>query len=162
MQRVEFIDNAEQKENIAQTILEQLPEWFGLPDSTKEYIENSKGMSFWACFEEEQPIGFIVLKETSNATAEIYVMGILKEYHRNGLGHLLWEAFLEYAKEHGYEYVQVKTVKKGKYKEYDITNAFYEKLGFKELECFPNLWDEWNPCQVYVKYIAGDTQEKYN
>ena len=60
-------------------------------------------------------------------TAEIYVMGILKEYHRNGLGHLLWEAFLEYAKEHGYEYVQVKTVKKGQYKEYDITNAFYEK-----------------------------------
>ena len=45
-------------------------------------------------------------------TAEIYVMGILKEYHRNGLGHLLWEAFLEYAKEHGYEYVQVKTVKR--------------------------------------------------
>lgn len=87
-------------------------------------------------------------------TAEIYVMGILKEYHRNGLGHLLWEAFLEYAKEYGYEYVQVKTVKKGQYKEYDITNAFYEKIGFKELECFPNLWDEWNPCQVYVKYIA--------
>ena len=28
-------------------------------------------------------------------------MGILKEYHRNGLGHLLWEVFLEYAKEHG-------------------------------------------------------------
>ena len=111
-------------------------------------------MPFWACFEEEQPIGFIALKETSNATAEIYVMGILKEYHRNGLGHLLWEVFLEYAKEHGYEYVQVKTVKKGKYKEYDIANAFYENLGFKELECFPNLWDEWNPCQVYVKHIA--------
>ena len=54
----------------------------------------------------------------------------------------MWEAFLEYAKEHGYEYVQVKTVKKGQYKEYDITNAFYEKIGFKELECFPNLWDE--------------------
>ena len=46
MQRVEIIDNVEQKENIARTILEQLPEWFGLPDSTKEYIENSKGMPF--------------------------------------------------------------------------------------------------------------------
>ena len=111
-------------------------------------------MPFWTCFEDEHPIGFIALKETSNVTAEIYVMGILKEYHRNGLGHLLWKAFLEYAKEYGYEYVQVKTVKKGQYKEYDITNAFYEKIEFKELECFPNLWDEWNPCQVYVKYIA--------
>mgnify|MGYP003314096742 CR=1 FL=1 len=40
MQRIEFINNAEQKESIARIILEQLPEWFGLPDSTKEYIEN--------------------------------------------------------------------------------------------------------------------------
>lgn len=39
-------------------------------------------------------------------------------------------------------------------KEIDITNAFYESLGFEELECFPTLWDEWNPCQVYVKYIG--------
>lgn len=151
---IKFINNEEQKDNIARTILLQLPEWFGLPDSTNEYIQNSKDMPFWACFDEDKPIGFIVLKETSDATAEIYVMGILKEYHRKGIGHLLWEAFLQYAKEHGYEYVQVKTVKKGHYKEYDITNSFYEKLGFEEFECFPTLWDEWNPCQVYVKYIG--------
>ena len=79
MRRVEFIDNAEQKENIARTVLEQLPEWFGLPDSTKEYIENSKNMPFWVCLDGEDPVGFIALKETSTATAEIYVMGILKE-----------------------------------------------------------------------------------
>ena len=46
MQRVEFIDNAEKKEHIARIILEQLPEWFGIPDSTKEYVENSKRMPF--------------------------------------------------------------------------------------------------------------------
>lgn len=23
-------------------------------------------------------------------------------------------------------------------------------LGFKEFEVFPTLWDEWNPCQIYV------------
>ncbi len=39
-------------------------------------------------------------------------------------------------------------------KEIGITNAFYESLGFEELEYFPTLWDEWNPCQVYVKYIG--------
>lgn len=42
--------------------------------------------------------------------------------------------FAKYAQEKGYEYVQVKTIQKGHYKEYDITNSFYEKLGFKELE----------------------------
>ena len=33
---------------------------------------------------------------------------------------------------------------------YDNTNKFYISLGFKEFEIFPTLWDEWNPCQVYV------------
>ena len=46
--------------------------------------------------------------------------------------------------------VQVKTVESGNNKYYDITNKFYKHLGFRELEVFRTLWDEWNPCQVYV------------
>ena len=38
----------------------------------------------------------------------------------------------------------------GKYPEYDETNRFYLGLGFKEFELMPNLWDKWNPCQIYV------------
>ena len=56
----------------------------------------------------------------------------------------------ELAKLKGYSFMQVKTVQMGKYKEYDETNRFYLSLGFKEFEVFPTLWDEWNPCQVYV------------
>ena len=37
-----------------------------------------------------------------------------------------------------------------KYPEYDATNRFYLALGFGEFEVFPTLWDEWNPCQIYV------------
>ena len=151
---VQFITDKKEKEEIGRAILTQLPEWFGLPDSTNEYITQSKEMPFFTYFENETPVGFITLKETSKFSAEIYVMGVLKEYHRKRIGYQLWEVFLQYAKENGYEYVQVKTVKKGCYKEYDITNAFYEKLGFRELECLPTLWDEWNPCQIYVKYIG--------
>ena len=44
----------------------------------------------------------------------------------------------------------MKTVKAGVYEDYDITNAFYKSLGFRELEVFPDLWDEKNPCQIYV------------
>ncbi len=43
-----------------------------------------------------------------------------------------------------------KTVQTGHYEEYDRTNAFYQRMGFLPLECLPTLWDEWNPCQVYV------------
>ena len=41
-------------------------------------------------------------------------------------------------------------VQMGRYPAYDDTNRFYLSLGFKEFEVFPTLWDEWNPCQVYV------------
>ena len=149
---VHFIENAEQKEQISTQILNALPDWFGLPESTANYVRESKEMPFWAYYREGKPVGFISLKETGMHTAEIYVMGILPAYHRCGIGKVLWNAFVEFAKKKGYEYVQVKTVKRGHYKEYDITNSFYESLGFRELECLP-LWDEWNPCQVYVMAI---------
>lgn len=41
----------------------------------------------------------------------------------------------------------------GRYSIYDDTNRFYLSLGFKELEVFPTLWDEWNPCQIYIMAI---------
>jgi len=41
----------------------------------------------------------------------------------------------------------------GRYDIYDDTNRFYLSLGFRELEVFPTLWDEGNPCQVYIMAI---------
>ena len=56
----------------------------------------------------------------------------------------------EIAAASGYSFLQVKTVQMGKYEDYDRTNRFYLALGFKEFEVFPMLWDEKNPCQIYV------------
>lgn len=142
-----------EKEKIAAEILYDLPEWFGLPESTKEYIEMSRKMPFWVAEENGKAMGFIALKETSPYTAEIYVIGVKKQYHRTGIGRELFEAFHDYAKEHGYSFLQVKTVQTGHYEEYDRTVAFYKKIGFKELECFPTLWDEWNPCQILIREV---------
>lgn len=80
-------------------------------------------------------------------------MGVLPELHRQGIGRALFEAFQQYAKEKGYVFLQVKTVQEGHYEEYDRTAAFYKSVGFWEFECFPTLWDEWNPCQVYVMAV---------
>lgn len=150
---VVYIEDKKQKELISSAILSDLPDWFGLPDSTAEYIKCSKELPFWAEVEKDTVKGFIALKETSPHTAEIYVMGVLKTAHNKGIGKRLFEAFYAYAKEHGYSFIQVKTVQEGRYDEYDRTIQFYKKLGFKEFECFPALWDEWNPCQIYVMAV---------
>ena len=80
-------------------------------------------------------------------------MGVLKEYHRQGIGRELVYNAKRAASEAGYSFMQVKTVQMGKYEEYDRTNRFYLSLGFQEFEVFPTLWDEWNPCQIYVMAI---------
>ncbi len=90
------------------------------------------------------------LKETGKDTAELAVMGVLREYHRKGIGKSLFQAAKDAARAAGYSFLQVKTVQMGRYDDYDQTNRFYLSLGFKEFEVFPTLWDEQNPCQVYV------------
>lgn len=149
MQIVEITD-AEEKRRIAAEILLDLPEWFGLPDSTEMYIRESAQMPFYAAMAEEEAAGFIALKKTSPYAAEVYVMGVKKCQHRHGIGRALMETFLNRACAEGCEYAQVKTVAEGYYEEYNRTRLFYEAMGFRALEVFPTLWDAWNPCLVMV------------
>ncbi len=144
-----IIDTAE-KRKIARRILEALPEWFGIPEARENYIRESADEIMVASFDNDAPNGFLCLKETGRETVELAVMGVLKEYHRKGIGTKLFEAAKQIAVERGYSFMQVKTVQMGRYAEYDRTNRFYLALGFKEFEVIPTLWDECNPCQIYV------------
>ena len=149
---VEQITAKAEKASISRRILEALPQWFGIPEAREEYINDSQEQLFFAAFDEEgrQPVGFLCLKETGKATAELAVMGVRRERHRQGIGRALFSGARKCAAENGYEFLQVKTVQMGRYEEYDATNCFYQSLGFKEFEVFPALWGEQNPCQIYV------------
>ena len=148
--KVKELTVAEEKIRCSRLILERLPDWFGIEESREAYIRESADRVFFCAFDGEQPVGFLDLKETGKDTVELAVMGVLKEYHRRGIGRLLFQAAKERAQQMGYSFMQVKTVQMGKYEDYDKTNLFYLSLGFKEFEVFPTLWDEANPCQVYV------------
>ncbi len=145
-----IVPEAEEKSRIARLILEALPEWFGIPEARESYIKESADEIMIASTENDVPNGFLCLKQTGRDTVELAVMGVLKEYHRKGIGTALFQAAKAIAAERGYSFLQVKTVQMGRYEEYDRTNLFYLSLGFREFEVFPTLWDEWNPCQIYV------------
>lgn len=150
-----MVQDPAQKEAIAASVLADLPEWFGLPESTAAYIQGSRALPFWAAMENGHAEGFIALKETAPKTAEVYVMGVRPNRHRAGLGRLLFRSLYRYAVKQGYAFLQVKTVQEGHYAEYDRTLAFYKAMGFTELECFPTLWDAWNPCQVLIMALPS-------
>lgn len=135
------------KEKFVLDVLHDLPEWFGIESAVQEYAKKSENLPFFSIEDK----GFLTLKETSPYTAEIYVMGIKKKYHRQGIGMKLFKQAYDYCTGR-YEFLQVKTVKMGKYLEYDCTNQFYKRLGFKEFEVL-DLWNEDNPCQVYVMKV---------
>lgn len=147
---IRIVRDAEEKRRIARRILEALTDWFGIPEARETYIRESADEIMVASFDNDAPNGFLCLKETGKDTVELAVMGILPEYHRRGIGTKLFEAAKEIAVERDYSFLQVKTVQMGKYEEYDRTNRFYLALGFKEFEVIPTLWDECNPCQIYV------------
>lgn len=147
---IEQIFDINEKQKVVREILEALPDWFGVQESREEYIKGSIGQICFASIKDGQYIGFLCLKETGKDTMELAVMGVLQEYHRQGIGKKLFMLAKEKACEKSYSFLQVKTVQMGKYEDYDNTNKFYISLGFKEFEVFPRLWDEWNPCQIYV------------
>ena len=52
---IRFIENIEEKESICRTILTQLPEWFGLPDSSpcaavSGFLRTQSGRAFRHAF----------------------------------------------------------------------------------------------------------------
>lgn len=147
---IEEIKDKQSKRHIACSILEALTDWFEITESREQYIKDCGEQIFVVAKEAEKEIGFICLKETGKDTVEVAVMGVLKEYHRHGIGKELIKAAKDIAIEKEYSFLQVKTVQMGFYENYDKTNLFYCNVGFKEFEVFPMLWDENNPCQIYV------------
>ena len=152
---IRFIEDKTERRKISREILESLTDWFEVEASREQYIAESAEQPFWASVNGNVNEGFLCLKETGKETMELAVMGVRKECHRKGIGRKLFAAARDYAARQGYEFIQVKTVRSGVYEDYDITNEFYKSLGFKELEVFPEYWDEANPCQIYVMSLKS-------
>jgi len=136
------------KSQICETILRSLPDWFGIEESTAEYINGVAVKPFFCVYDDaNNAIGFVSLLMHNEYTAEIYVMGVAPEQHHQGYGRKLIEAAVTYCKNHHMTFLTVKTLAESHPDPgYANTRKFYISMGFKPLEIFPTLWDECNPC----------------
>jgi ribosomal protein S18 acetylase RimI-like enzyme len=138
---------------ICREILNELPDWFGIPESVEEYASFAEHADMLGAVSDGLVAGFITLRSTSDAAAEIYVMAIRPLFHRMGLGTALVNAASEKARASDHRYLTVKTVAPSRPNAaYEATRAFYLAAGFEPIEEFEDLWDE-NPCLLMLKAI---------
>lgn len=151
---VEIKDSCK-KSKYAEEILRCLPEWFGNENALLDYVKGVAPLPFWiALNDDEKCIGFISMKIHYSHTGDIYVFGVLPEYHRKGVGRLLLAKAEEYCKSNNCKYIIVKTLSDTvEYEPYERTRKFYKNVGFEELITLTEMWDEQNPCLIMIKEI---------
>ena len=151
---IKEISNADEKSNICNAILRALPDWFGVEESIVDYVQQVRDLPFYVAFDGNKAVGFVAIKNHTPFSSEVCVMGILDEYHRQGIGRKLIDCCEQHCKENKIEFLTVKTLAKLHTSEsYKKTRLFYLSVGFKPLEVFPLLWDECNPCLLMVKVV---------
>jgi len=149
------VSESGEKSDICNKILRALPDWFGVEAGIVDYVGQVRSMPFYAAFDGASPVGFVAVKVHNAFTAEVCVMGILREYHRHGIGGKLIERCEAYCRENGQEFLTVKTLDASAESEsYKKTKLFYEAMGFRPLEVFPLHWDKDNPCLFMAKSVG--------
>jgi GNAT superfamily N-acetyltransferase len=128
---------------VCEPILRALPQWFGIEEATAQYVRDTNRLPTLIAALDGDLVGFLTLNQHSDHAAEIHVMAVRPEMHRRGVGRALLAEAEVYLRQHGVEYVQVKTLSPAHPDPgYALTRRFYRAMGFRPLEEFP----ETSPC----------------
>lgn len=153
--RIVEISDEKMKSLHTEKILRNLPEWFGNEKALCEFATSVTKLPYWiALNQDENCIGFISVKIHYGHTGDIYVFGVLPEYHNKGIGKKLIASAEEHLIQNGCKYLIVKTLsEKVQYEPYERTRKFYLRVGFEQLITLTEMWDEENPCLIMIKKL---------
>jgi GNAT superfamily N-acetyltransferase len=139
---------------ICRSILDALPHWFGIPASVAEYVAVADRSPSVIASIAGRDVGITTLVMHGSYAAEVYVMGVLPDHHRHGVGRAMLQAAEAWLARSGVEFLQVKTLSPAKPDDgYEGTRAFYLAYGFRPLNEFPLLWGADNPALQMVKTV---------
>ncbi len=151
MTRVREIEDPAERSRVADAVLRDLPEWFGVEEARAAYVDYAAGLP---TFVAEPDVGFLCLKQHTPRSGEVYVMVVRREHHRRGIGRALVAEAELWCRARGIRYLHVKTLGPSRpSRGYGATRAFYEALGFVALEELHGLWDD-NPALILVKDVG--------
>jgi ribosomal protein S18 acetylase RimI-like enzyme len=136
-------------------VLATLPEWFGIPEANAMYVRTVEDLPCFAAYYDGSILGFLAVKVHTPFAAELYVIGVKAEYHRNGIGRELISHAERYLNERNVSFFTVKTLSPSlPDPRYAETRRFYEAMGFVPIEEFPTRWSAQNPALMMAKVLT--------
>ncbi len=151
---IEKLTDSNLMTKITEQVLRDLPEWFGREESLLEYVQNVTKHPFYLASVDDTPAGFISVDLNNGITAEIYVMGIYKKFHRRGVGKVLVNHLQECLLAQGFSLLLVKTLGESFPNEaYSKTRKFYQSCGFLPVQEMPEIWGADTPCLLMIKNL---------
>lgn len=83
---IKKVKNLDEKTRITLEIMDALPEWFSPPEDIVSKSIRYREYPFIVAFDGDKAVGFAALKIHNEYTADIYNLGVLREYHGMGIG----------------------------------------------------------------------------
>lgn len=77
--KVKEIENKLEKESVSREVLYDLQEWFGMPESTEEYIQDSQEKPFLACYINDKLCWVYCVKRNQQGLCRDFCDGYKKE-----------------------------------------------------------------------------------
>ncbi len=149
------VDRSAPDPETAERLLRLLPAWFGIESATLEYVEDARSLpTYLATLPDGPPIGLLLVRRHFPETAEIQLIAVHPDHHREGVGRRLLAAAESDLTTDGVQLLQVKTLGPSRPDAgYERTRRFYLGTGFLPVEEFAELWPG-NPCLLMVKPIS--------
>ncbi|HXH55385.1 MAG TPA: GNAT family N-acetyltransferase [Gammaproteobacteria bacterium] len=136
-------------EDLCRKITLDLPEYFGLPDINEHYAMGIRSRTNFAAKKEDTYLGLISIDFVYANNANIYWVGVFRDFQKQGIGHKLIEAAYKFSKENCATTLTVETLAPFESDEnYLKTYHFYQSVGFLPLFNLKPQGYEWN--MVYM------------
>lgn len=157
MRRITKIVEPSEKSELCRRVLDDLSNWFGRPDATESYIKAVADQTMFAWEVDNRMAGIISLSRPTSETFDIHVMGVLRQYHRQGGGSALLLASEKHANTSGARFLTVQTVGPSNPDPfYTQTRAFYSACGMAALAEFKDYWGVGTPMLLMGKIVSED------
>jgi GNAT superfamily N-acetyltransferase len=142
---------------LCRDVLDDLPEWFGIPAANAAFIEAAAARPMLAAYQAGQLAGIVSLEIHTDFAVELYVLGVKRKFHRQGIGRSLADAAVDFAKAKGASFLTVKTLAPSNPDPfYTATRKFHAAMGFLPIEVFPAQWNADNPCLLVLKPLLNN------